>query len=504
VALLAIVVPSIGVAFTLRTLIMPGKVIEAHAKIEDTCESCHEDDDGETQRELCLACHVAVRNDILAGGGFHGRDSKAKAGDCYTCHREHGGRDADIAALNVGAFAHANTDFALHGAHESVACADCHRAGEQFRAAQHGCVACHADDDAHVGALSRDCETCHSPTAWGLTSFEHPQSFPLLGKHAAASCVGCHGTRSFAAAPTQCVDCHRADDAHAGRNGPLCGACHNSAAWPGASFDHASVGGFALRGAHRNLACDACHLKTSTAALPTTCVGCHGSDDPHAGRFGAECAACHSNASWRQTSFDHAASTGFTLAGAHEKLACESCHAAGTPVRSECASCHGDDPHRGQLGGRCETCHGPQSWHAPLRFDHGLASFPLLGKHVALECGQCHASLAFHDAGGTCVECHAEDDPHGGAFGTSCAACHNPSSWQAVTFDHGAQTGFELTGPHSALECASCHGGGRAGAFAAAPACGQCHRRDDPHGGRFGADCASCHGTDSFRDIRPR
>jgi hypothetical protein len=32
----------------------------------------------------------------------------------------------------------------------------------------------------------------------------------------------------------------------------------------------------------------------------------------------------------------------------------------------------------------------------------------------------------------------------------------------------------------------------------------QCHRRDDPHGGRFGGDCGECHGTTSFAEIKGR
>jgi hypothetical protein len=76
--------PSLGVAFTLKTLIMPGKVIEAHAAVEENCASCHEDAAAETQEELCLACHVDVRTDVLAGVGFHGRHPDVRGARCYT------------------------------------------------------------------------------------------------------------------------------------------------------------------------------------------------------------------------------------------------------------------------------------------------------------------------------------------------------------------------------------------------------------------------------------
>jgi hypothetical protein len=34
--------------------------------------------------------------------------------------------------------------------------------------------------------------------------------------------------------------------------------------------------------------------------------------------------------------------------------------------------------------------------------------------------------------------------------------------------------------------------------------CIGCHRREDVHNGRFGADCARCHTTTSFRVLRNR
>ena len=56
-AVAAAAVPSLAHAFTLRSLIMPGPVIEAHAKIEEQCDSCHESKETQKQSELCFACH---------------------------------------------------------------------------------------------------------------------------------------------------------------------------------------------------------------------------------------------------------------------------------------------------------------------------------------------------------------------------------------------------------------------------------------------------------------
>lgn len=498
-------VPSLAVAFTLKTLIMPGKVIEAHADVEEACETCHEDAESETQEELCLGCHVEVRTDILAGAGLHGRHPDVKGGGCYTCHDEHEGRAADITSLDITAFAHVHTDFPLLGAHGQVDCAGCHAAGTEFRDTPRTCIGCHAGDDAHDGALAQTCEGCHNATAWRTTSFVHSRVFALTGKHAATPCAGCHENDSFAATPKQCGACHTGDDVHRGRNGAECGSCHSAVAWNATTFDHAALTSFALRGAHQRLTCESCHVTNLAAALPSTCEGCHRTDDAHGGGLGARCGDCHNAAAWGETGFDHSRVSGFGLTGAHASLECTSCHTAGLELElgRDCASCHREDPHKGQVGARCEACHSQTAWRAPLRFDHGLIAFPLLGKHSELACSDCHASLAFHDAGSNCSDCHSARDAHDGAFGAACGTCHNPRDWEATSFDHAAQTGFALSGAHERATCSACHGA-RSVPAAGAQACGQCHRADDAHGGRFGPDCASCHSTESFGEIRRR
>ncbi|HEY4105317.1 MAG TPA: hypothetical protein VGM44_15575, partial [Polyangiaceae bacterium] len=73
--------PSCSYAFTLRSLIMPGQVIEAHAKIEEQCDSCHESKEAQKQSELCFACHKEIRGDRVSGSGLHG-DSAAAGKEC--------------------------------------------------------------------------------------------------------------------------------------------------------------------------------------------------------------------------------------------------------------------------------------------------------------------------------------------------------------------------------------------------------------------------------------
>jgi hypothetical protein len=506
-ALFCFVLPSIGVAFTLKSLIMPGRVITGHANIEDDCNSCHERTQPEEQRDLCFACHAEIGGDFTSGNGFHGRYPGVKNAECSTCHAEHEGRNADITGLDIERFEHVHTDFPLLGAHADAACTDCHAADAAYRDAPRQCADCHASDDVHLGTLGPTCSSCHAETDWRRSLFDHDGArFALTGKHVDAVCGDCHEDQVFVGTPTQCVQCHRGNDVHRGRNGEQCGSCHDAAAWAVPRFDHAGITSFALAGSHRALTCESCHVENLTAALPTTCVGCHQAHDAHGGRLGTSCGDCHASDQWRVTDFDHGAVTDFPLGGAHAGLQCTTCHESGVdvPLGVQCASCHEEDPHKSQLGARCDSCHSETAWLAPIRFDHGLGRFPLLGRHAGLACSDCHASVAFHDAGGTCTACHAGDDVHDGYFGQECATCHNPSGWLAWIFDHDSVTAFPLTGAHGDVACASCHRRPVAEMGAAADACGQCHRRDDPHGGRFGADCGNCHTPSSFSELRGR
>ena len=84
-------------------------------------------------------------------------------------------------------------------------------------------------------------------------------------------------------------------------------------------------------------------------------------DDVHKGGLGKECARCHSPNGWRIWDFDHGKETGFPLAGAHSKVACEGCHKqppGQVKLDTQCVSCHAqDDIHLGQYGRQCQRCH---------------------------------------------------------------------------------------------------------------------------------------------------
>jgi hypothetical protein len=279
---------------------------------------------------------------------------------------------------------------------------------------------------------------------------------------------------------------------------------------------------------------------------PQLCLTCHtalgqriaAGAGLHAGAGYRACERCHVEHQGRgfelvfwgkegRAAFDHA-QTGFRLQGRHARLACDSCHNARRirdpaavargganlgrtflGLASACASCH-TDPHRGQFAPRgCTDCHGQDQWKPPARFDHAHTDFPLTGRHEAVACARCHPSAPgggqkFHAvAHETCATCHR--DPHGGRLGPQCASCHTTEGWSRIEqgrFDHG-RTRFPLTGRHQRVACARCHAAQAGGGlrFQGTPfqTCTACHK--DPHAGRLGAQCATCHSPEGWERV---
>ena len=492
----------------IKTLIMPGAVIEGHADVEQDCEACHAAFERGKQRDLCTACHENVAADIDAAMGFHGRFDSARTETCAACHTDHEGRDAQIVELNPQKFDHRFTDFALVGEHDAADCDACHSAGQKFRDAPHACKDCHAEDDAHRGSLGTECGNCHSPTGWPDVEFDHDStSFPLVGHHNEASCLDCHEDDRFKNTPTTCYGCHAKDDAHDGRSGRQCENCHSPAGWEDTRFDHARDTIFPLQGRHGDLTCSDCHSDDPFAdSLDTACVSCHEDDDKHDGHFGDRCDTCHVSSLWTTITFDHDTDTEYSLHGAHTAIACEECHVEPIFVgglEPGCSNCHSDDdPHAGTQGKECADCHNESSWPDDVFFDHGLTGFPLLGVHADSDCDVCHETRVFRDAPTACIDCHREDDAHDGRFAQDCRLCHNPVDWLEWRFDHDVRTAFKLEGAHTAVDCESCHRQSLTAQRTIGRRCGDCHRSDDIHDGEFGSDCGRCHSADNFRRVR--
>jgi hypothetical protein len=518
----------------------PGALSEVHQRVEDLagrndCSECHGGLFG-NMRAACLECHAPIETQLAEESGLHGTLG-ARAEQCGLCHAEHHGASAPLVhgqsfalagAPEAGKFDHRLIGFVLDGAHAPLECSECHAnarkpvlaEGEtRFLGLERDCASCH--EDPHAGRYVIACAECHGQEEWdGLASLNHERVLPLVGGHAGFDCIDCHtregahrldvlGSRDLKPEPRDCLGCHESP--------------------------HAPE--FA-RGA------------AALAGLPAGkgCVSCHASEHT----------SFHEPALQALTEEQHAAS-GFALEAGHAGLECSACHApAGAPFAErfpgrsagQCSACH-EDVHEGQFDAgafadqECDACHELAHFdpHAFTTEKHALAALELSGRHLEIDCEDCHAETSadgarlFHGTPDACDACHA--DAHAGFFAPflagrippehgECARCHDSASFAHAEagFDHGTFTGFAVLGAHAESACTVCHEprdeadetgrtfgrvGARFGSFVEFRDCSTCHA--DPHGGRFDEPalpaavegrpgCARCHDESSFRTLR--
>jgi hypothetical protein len=214
--------------------------------------------------------------------------------------------------------------------------------------------------------------------------------------------------------------------------------------------------------------------------------------------------------------------TRFAKQGTHRRVPCAQCHEARTaqtrplsveewkrvgptklnlafPVRgSRCFECH-SDPHRGNFGTECETCHVPDSFQRITGAAKSVRPLDHRGAWVRRHSSLSDVDQELAPVKSTCSTCHGVP---------ACQNCHrkrSPRSHTAMfrTRTHGAVAGFDPT------PCGTCH---------QVASCTQCHRRTPPlnhrgtwrvlHGYAAGgfadsncfvchrrSDCALCHRT---------
>lgn len=455
---------------------------------ETECGKCHQS--GSKHREAqstCIACHK--KDDA----------HKGKLGTkCTECHTEIDWKQAR--------FDHDTTKFKLEDRHAKAKCEDCHK-DNGFKGTPMACVSCHKKDDKHKGRFGDKCQSCHNAKAWDAVLFDHDKDtkYLLRGKHRQARCDSCHtGNLYRDTLQTACVSCHKKDDKHKGSLGEKCSDCHVERDWSEARFDHGRSR-FPLLGKHGDIECKACHKSPVFKDAPMTCIACHKKDDKHTGSLGETCGDCHDTRTWKESRFDHG-KTRFALLGKHQNVKCDSCHKdqkyKNTP--DACIACHKkDDVHKASQGEKCEQCHSAQNW-KQTTFNHGRTRFPLLGRHVMVECKKCHATAQYKDVKTECVACHEKDDVHKRRFGVQCESCHNARSWVLWDYNHNTRTRFKLEGGHRGLDCYSCHRMPVTGKAVLPMACMSCHDKDDVHDGAFGRQCDKCHDIDSFKQIKLR
>ncbi len=360
-----------------------------HAQTE--CASCHGNAEqsplwqGQAPKlEACAACHESPHAETVM---LTATDQVGPANGCAQCHLD---GDQSFAEGRMNAEQHRATGFLLATPHADLACNACHQGAnraERFLArAASDCRSCHADS--HAGQFReadvvQQCTECHHadrflPHRFGTSM--HAESFALTGAHDAVACTTCHdqvvaGVRQFVGTKRDCKSCH--DDIHRGRfdereqpsqlNGREgCARCHdtNSFQRVRAEFDHALWTGYALAGAHQNVACAQCHDRPAATRLGSVvgkaCADCH--VDRHAGQFriggATDCRRCHDATAWAKTSFDHQRDSRFPLDDVHKQVACAKCHATYEvgkkqlvrykPLGTRCGDCH----KLGNRGGR--------------------------------------------------------------------------------------------------------------------------------------------------------
>lgn len=364
----------------------------------------------------CRECHADPHVGDFLTRAFQGQD-------CTACHAENSFRPAQFTLAH-----HVQTGFPLSAAHQRVACEKCHpgtvtvrsAAGEairvhHFSGSLTSCRECHADP--HLGQFrvglfqDQDCTACHQentfhPAQFTLAQHEHTR-FPLTGAHEAVACRACHAeqisrlvddrpvqARVFHGTPSDCRNCHA--DVHRGAfdspglpaevDGRTdCLRCHTTDRFDvlaGETFDHELWTGYPLAGAHADVQCAQCHVRTREPdelgrtfgrARGRDCQTCH--QDPHLGQFGAgeevNCARCHSITDRLSSlTFDHQTDSRFKLDRTHARLNCNACHRTynlengGTVVRYK------------PLGTRCGDCHSagtPRTRRVPSATDRGGA-----------------------------------------------------------------------------------------------------------------------------------
>jgi hypothetical protein len=276
-----------------------------------------------------------------------------------------------------------------------------------------------------------------------------------------------------------------------------------------------------LSSAHAKLEqnCDNCHVAFSKKSQDKLCLTCH--KEIQADRIasmgfhgrsplmsGLECNNCHTEHKGRDASiiqlstetFSHD-QTDFPLLGSHRQIDCIGCHLKGkkfSEAPSTCFGCHDKtQPHKGNLGNKCETCHQVSKWTVVAAFDHSKTAFPLQGKHASVPCANCHLGEVYKDLPSTCNDCHAIQDVHVGRFGNKCESCHKVESWKEAKFDHAKNTRFALNGAHATAACQDCHH--QDFTTKLSMACFDCHQKQDVHKATLGKNCADCHSEVAWR-----
>lgn len=173
----------------------------------------------------------------------------------------------------------------------------------------------------------------------------------------------------------------------------------------------------------------------------------------------------------------------------------------GKHLQIECTACHPQGEYAG-TGRTCETCH--------------LQQKPV--SHYPGACDLCHAPTAWADIhyvhsaplSDNCALCHQRDKP-AGHYNGQCSACHSTAAWLPAHFNHSAAGAINCISCHSSdrpakhwdAQCSACHS---TDAWlpahfnhdaAGAVDCVSCHSQNRP-ANHWGGQCSACHSTSAW------
>lgn len=270
-----------------------------HRNLE--CSLCHGVKNEQKQKKpafaACSDCHQYRHLDNKSD-----TDASNRWQTCEDCHTVAGFQPSNFTQSR-----HQGSGFPLQGAHQAVACIDCHQTSNAptqnfVLALSHtACTDCHQDP--HLGQMNKlipdteqGCAVCHTPSTWGVDNFDHQLTgFALEGRHQQVACSGCHqpvagDSLNYSGLKTTCATCH--EDVHRGQfsnhstsdgKQVACEVCHVTEDWFAEKFDHERHSRFPLKGGHERTPCSSCHHPLEDEnprllkfkPLPVKCQDCH-------------------------------------------------------------------------------------------------------------------------------------------------------------------------------------------------------------------------------------
>lgn len=174
--------------FLPQQMIMPGKLIDAHAAITGDCFACHTPFFGSTAGN-CIECHKVEEIGIRTTKGLPIAKEKKNVAfhqqlieeDCVACHSDHRGVQA---FRPISQFSHRLLDTEL----------------------QKQCDGCHTNPgDALHQKIKGNCGECHTQERWTPATFDHEKYFRFDRDHT-TECATCHVNNDYSR--FTCYGCH--------------------------------------------------------------------------------------------------------------------------------------------------------------------------------------------------------------------------------------------------------------------------------------------------------